>query len=249
MRDRSRIHPPAVALPVAHPSDLGFCWHLDGADALGSDSWGVAVSWPAAGPLLWGISVQGHPSAQGNTRPQQGSGQHQGPSIQPIWPRRGLPPGRWRGWLRQRPRAPTPGAPSAIPRQGRHRDASRGAQRKEGSCSGPVGEDVEGSGRRTTPQGERERGDKEGDVCPNGCGTYVPRGAPTVVERCSQVFIKMRTYVPMGRGTYVPQVFPRKHHSRSWHGSPNPEPVSNPNDAVYVALAGELGGSVVTLDA
>ena len=67
-------------------------------------------------------------------------------------------------------------------------------------------EELEGSGGWTEPLG----GKGDGDACPDGVGDICPpQGASTVVEGRSQVFIKMRTHVPMVGGHMSPSAIPR----------------------------------------
>ncbi len=181
MRDRSRIHPPAVA----HPSDPGACRQLDRADVLGCDREGVG-SWLAAAPVVEGRGhqSQGHPSAHGNTRPTKARG-----NTTAVWPSSlvevGPPPDggeasygsgqehRHQRLLRQ------------SPREDRGRNASRRGQRKGVWWAGR--EKLKMIGRT-----DRTRGlTGTGTYVPMGGGHMSPQGVWTVVEGRSQVFIKM----------------------------------------------------------
>ena len=197
-RDRSRIHPPAVAHPVAQPSDLGLRSRHIGRKAPRTDR-GNNSKLRAAGPLSWGHISRGPNRHPWGTDVPAGLGATPRPSGQAVWP--------WwvRHWAVERLATAAPKSTDTrgffgYPREGRGTSASRGGQRKGCACEWLAGGDG-GIGRMDRTQGGTGPG---GRMSRWGGGHMSRQGASTVVGRRSQVFIKMRTYVPMGEGRMSP---------------------------------------------
>ena len=138
-----------------------------------------------AGPLLReGTSVPDHTPAQRNTRPHRARG-NTAAVRQAVLPT----------WVRQ-PAVEMP----AIPPEKAEIGARKG-QRRKGVWRGWWGGTETNRMGGQNPRGKRTG---RGTYVPMGGGHMSPVGVSTVVEGRSQVFIKMRTHVPIRGGTYVP---------------------------------------------
>ncbi len=174
MRDRSRIHPPTVAHPVAHPSDLGICWQPDGSDALGSHSEGSAAScWPVCS----GRGHQSGPPTHGQHTSPQGSGATPRSSRQAVWPR----------WVRHRAaeRLDT-AAPKSTDTRGFF-----GNPPKKAEAGARIGEDSEkGVFGWRAGRSWRDRVDGQDPRGGTGTGTYVPGMGDTCPRRGRRLWLR-----------------------------------------------------------